>query len=316
MKNKSLKMVFACALLSALGTAQAQFGGFLCPSGPGPGERQIGMQPGGNGVAAIPMCVLDGSAPAPTKTDDTAERLAEEGRRRRAASAWGAIAMDSKRRMIGVASSRGSKERAEAVAVADCGQADCAVISSFKEKCGVVAVAADRQIGLGVGEDFESAARQAMAACNEKSTKICHFPTIPTCGGFYKPSSLENNRAILEAQAWDLAVLVDNRQYWGAQASNGKVFTSAIDQKDRASAERAALAACGAADCKVQMTFENSCGAIATYKIPGGHVITATASNANPYEVQLEALKQCHKTGQACGIAQLSCTGRKYLDRR
>jgi Domain of unknown function (DUF4189) len=40
-------------------TAAAQ-GSYICPGGPGPGERQVGTTGGGNGVAAMPVCVSDG----------------------------------------------------------------------------------------------------------------------------------------------------------------------------------------------------------------------------------------------------------------
>jgi hypothetical protein len=41
------------ALSIGAGLAQASY---ICPSGPGAGERQVGMTGGGNGVAAVPVC--------------------------------------------------------------------------------------------------------------------------------------------------------------------------------------------------------------------------------------------------------------------
>jgi hypothetical protein len=48
-------------------------GTFVCPGGPGPGEIQVGMTPGGNGVASVPVCASNGrsqpgqSAPPPVQ---------------------------------------------------------------------------------------------------------------------------------------------------------------------------------------------------------------------------------------------------------
>jgi hypothetical protein len=36
--------------------ANAVYGPYICPNGPGSGERQVGMTPGGNGVASVPLC--------------------------------------------------------------------------------------------------------------------------------------------------------------------------------------------------------------------------------------------------------------------
>jgi hypothetical protein len=47
----------AMMMLPGLASAQATY---ICPTGPGPGERQIGMTNGGQGVASVPVCVADG----------------------------------------------------------------------------------------------------------------------------------------------------------------------------------------------------------------------------------------------------------------
>ena len=65
-------VLFGAGLVLAILSAEpaAAQGTFVCPSGPGPGERQVGMTPGGNGVAAVPVCVSDGtgrSAPPPVQ---------------------------------------------------------------------------------------------------------------------------------------------------------------------------------------------------------------------------------------------------------
>jgi hypothetical protein len=61
----------AMMMLPELASAQATY---ICPTGPGPGERQIGMTNGGQGVASVPVCVADGgsttSAPPPAEPSD------------------------------------------------------------------------------------------------------------------------------------------------------------------------------------------------------------------------------------------------------
>jgi hypothetical protein len=62
-----LTMLAVGVLGLMLGAAPAAAQGtYICGNGPGPGERQVGMTPGGNGVASAPVCVRDGpSQPAP-----------------------------------------------------------------------------------------------------------------------------------------------------------------------------------------------------------------------------------------------------------
>jgi len=258
-------------------------------------------------------CVFDAIAESHRAATAAATR-SREAERRRDGVAWGAIAIDANHTVTGASVHKGSKQTAEADALEDCGRADCAIVTSFENQCAALALASDRQIGIGRADSAEGAARKAMAECNTKSSQMCFLPDLPSCTGFDQPATPNYIRVTRMAEAWKLAARVDTRQYWGAQASNSKVFKSAIDHKNQASAEQAAITACGAADCKVLIAFENSCAATATYKIPDGHVIVATATDRHPYTVQGKALKECSKTGKPCGIAELSCTGREYRE--
>lgn len=61
-----LRSIFSFGLIGMValvlpGLAYAQ-ASYVCPTGPGPGERQIGMAGGGPGVASVPICVSDGNA--------------------------------------------------------------------------------------------------------------------------------------------------------------------------------------------------------------------------------------------------------------
>jgi len=73
-----LRSIFAfglvgMAMMMLPGSASAQ-ATYICPGGAGPGERQVGMTNGGQGVASAPVCVADGhttpSAPPPAEPAD------------------------------------------------------------------------------------------------------------------------------------------------------------------------------------------------------------------------------------------------------
>lgn len=73
-----LRSIFALGLIGMAALvspepANAQ-ASYVCPTGPGPGERQIGMAGGGPGVASVPICIADDSAmtsaPPPTNPVD------------------------------------------------------------------------------------------------------------------------------------------------------------------------------------------------------------------------------------------------------
>jgi hypothetical protein len=58
-----LFLVFIGAFVIFPQSASAQaMGTYICGAGPGPGERQVGVTPGGNGVASLPICEADGQA--------------------------------------------------------------------------------------------------------------------------------------------------------------------------------------------------------------------------------------------------------------
>ena len=66
------------ALAISFGISSAAFGGsFVCPTGPGPGERQIGMAGGSPGVAPVPMCVQDAQSQQQSQPGRTADPQAD-----------------------------------------------------------------------------------------------------------------------------------------------------------------------------------------------------------------------------------------------
>ena len=73
MVRKSLPVVLAClfGLLAFPIPRQASAQVYPCPAGAGPGERFVGVSPGGRGVAPVPLCerVSGGAAPQASGTD-------------------------------------------------------------------------------------------------------------------------------------------------------------------------------------------------------------------------------------------------------
>lgn len=99
----------AMAALTGATPAQAQ-GTYVCPNGPGPGEQQVGMTPGGNGVASYPVCVSAGPPPAPAVPMRSIPNYYAAAWHRDANDAWISVGYHS-------------KDRAEAAAMSACNRA-------------------------------------------------------------------------------------------------------------------------------------------------------------------------------------------------
>lgn len=64
-------------LFAAVGLfAQPALANYPCPSGPGPGEQQIGVGGGSHGIAAVPLCVETGRRADTERTDSAGGRYA------------------------------------------------------------------------------------------------------------------------------------------------------------------------------------------------------------------------------------------------
>ena len=81
LRSSLLGALVVCILWPAAVIAQT----FACPSGPGPGEVQVGMSGGSGGVAPIPVCASDGSEDSSGSNDTGHDGPVWETR-------WGAIA--------------------------------------------------------------------------------------------------------------------------------------------------------------------------------------------------------------------------------
>jgi serine/threonine-protein kinase len=74
----------------------------------------------------------------------------------------------------------------------------------------------------------------------------------------------------------------------------------------RAGAERRALDNCEGRDCKIEVWFRNSCGALATGE--GGRIY-GWAQNASLREAKESAVEHCrHEGGRRCRVVISACT--------
>jgi Domain of unknown function (DUF4189) len=152
---------FALTVLFSAAPAAAQT--YVCPSGPGPGERQVGTTGGGGGLAPVPVCVSDtgGSAPAPSGPVWLKR--------------WGAVAVDGSTSKFGVSEGNSSKGGARKAAVRQCkangGGKGCKSLGEWQNGCGALAWGDSRYNAVS-GPDRDAVINRALASCG-KSTTNC-----------------------------------------------------------------------------------------------------------------------------------------------
>lgn len=138
----------------------------------------------------------------------------------------------------------------------------------------------------------------SVLACNgvfDPQTGICH-----QSNGYQIPGQLKG-----QSQPKD---------YWGALAIdvvNGKTSGSAVNRRNKQKANNDAIIGCeNTHDCKVAISFKNSCGAIAT----NGKEIDTAASDPNPKMAEQKAITACNKkSSKACKIwIPATCSGVGY----
>lgn len=203
-----------------------------------------------------------GACPAPVAQKQTAPPVSADNRN------FIAYAYSANKRTGSFATSARSANEARDQALADCGVGgvgDCDALGSFEADCAAIAAASGARPSVAAGADPGAACRSAQGAC-ARGGKTCNaltYACIQAEPGFCR--DLDATPATSEARAAHsgahgaIAIAVDGARV-GGYVSYG--------QKDRQSAETAALRGCrdeeGADDCKVELVFENACGAWAT----------------------------------------------------
>lgn len=156
-------------LLFVLPASEAE-ASHLCPTGPGPNERQVGMTPSGTGVAPTPVC--DWVESTPTPSGPTSRPAVVLGR-------WAAIAM-APDGGYWLASGYRARREAEEGALRDCDSAArqrgvdgrCVLDAAFDDGWAVLAYGADDggKAHIGRGASLAEATQDALRQCNAVST--------------------------------------------------------------------------------------------------------------------------------------------------
>lgn len=151
-------LLAATALLFQADRAEAQH---ICASGPGAGEVQVGMTPGGNGLASMPLCnYVDTPSPStppqPTGWWETT---------------WGALATDGPKGILGGVTGVASEKEAQAAALSDCRAkgGNCQIEATYYNHC-LVLVTGDKLYNTKIAETIEEATRSAMNMCTKADT--------------------------------------------------------------------------------------------------------------------------------------------------
>lgn len=275
-------------------TAQAQT--FVCPNGPGPGERQVGMTGGGNGVAPVPVCVGDGPAPPPPPQMRWVNNYF--------AAAWHPGANDA-----WIAAGFQNKGRADAAALAACNRAmggGCTLAISNMN--GAVVIARGVEGGLYVADHAKKggAEKNVQQYCREKGDECVVINWVTVTPGqapvgqsvredstVYEPRG--NFRRAFGAIAW---VGPDQR---GTRLWAGDIwYVGGRDSWDKASAD--ALALCQKdvpVPCKTVLVGSDVFVAVVERD---GNWITA-ASGASADLAGRRAMAECKKAKGKCRIA-------------
>lgn len=187
-----------------VGPAAAQ-GTFVCPSGPGPGERQVGMTPGGgtSGVAQVPVCVRDGPpAPAPPPMRRVDQFLA---------AAWHPESNNA-----WIAAGYLDPTRARRAALDACNRAmggGCTIASETANGAIVISRGSGGNLYASAGASKGKAERQAREYC-QKQKDECEFINTAWVDNFSAPAG---------------ANVRDNGQVFGPKQGPRRLFGSVVN---------------------------------------------------------------------------------------
>jgi hypothetical protein len=125
-------------------------------------EVQVGEAPGGNGVAATPLCDwVNGNQP-PVPQPPPQQWL----------DRWGAIATDFSHGSVGMVDNTPSQSGAENAAIADChakGGLTCKIEITYRNECAAL-VAGDKGHITRAGATPDAAIQAGLAKCREEDT--------------------------------------------------------------------------------------------------------------------------------------------------
>lgn len=227
---------------------------------------------------------------------------------------YGAYATDPDFRQLFWATFYDSHEAAEQAAIDACRQGtgkSCQSLGWFGNQCGAVAVTQNGQTVTGYGTSQREAARQALDACEKAGANaytICRLWVPPICSGpSYSAADNEQARTATAAVIEEMSADLDDRDYWGAVASDGNQIQGGYGMPDRRAAETVALSKCDG--CKIVKTFKDSCAGMAWPS--DNRPVYEIVLDDDPTTAKAEAKAQCTGKYGACE-AGVRCSGRRY----
>lgn len=250
---------------------------YPCPGGPGPGEVQVGVSGGGNGVASVPVCErVGGGGQAPQQV--TYYYI------------YGAIAAHPDADDVWMAGNYDGPNGAEQEAMAMCRAAMGDGCISFGEwhnsSFSVIRNSQGYLFGAWNGQGGQMR-KKVMRECEEKQTLPCEvIGSFSSSKRRYAPNLATARKSYIVA-AWVFGEGYDGRLFI---SSGGKVL---------ADAEKEALAACGKAtgrECKIASATGN--GVIQTYKHANGDSSLIVEANAKRAQQAVKA--HCKKQKLVC----------------
>jgi hypothetical protein len=163
-------IVFAAAVCLAVASDLLAQGTYVCPVGAqAPGERQVGMTQGGNGVAAVPICVQDQVAsPQGYPQQSYDPTYWADGF---VASAWHADAAD-----VWAVWNERTQQAAESRALDACNQAmggGCTLSAGGTNSSIAFVSSEDGALSSGWGKNPSAAKRDAANNCEKNGAKSC-----------------------------------------------------------------------------------------------------------------------------------------------
>lgn len=292
-------VIFQAALSMASLAAGAQ--SYICPNGPGPGERLLGTSRASPGVASMPICEAVGSA-----NPDVPLTVF-----------YGAFAAPVAAAGLSWTWDYPGESQAARAAVSGCEhttQKRCELLGTFRNTCVAIAANPEYKRFHGVDPSREQAQLKAMQACNSGSPLgLCQLEQVAICAGPSYPrdyNALANT--ITSDELLNRSARLDPREYWGAVAASaaGKVVQAVTNHPSRAEAERAVLAAAQCATCHVHLTYKNSCVGVAWPANDQAGFVTVL--DPDPARAHSEARAQCQAKHGKC-VAAANCSGHMSL---
>jgi len=273
--------------------AQAQT--FICPTGPGPGERQVGMAGGGNGVAPMPVCAADG--PPPPELQWVPNYFA---------AAWHKDANDA-----WIVSGFSNGERAERAALLACNRAmggGCTIAARGANGAVAIAIGVEGDLYASTEATRSKAEKDVLKYCVEQNDECVQlrWATAPA-GQFEVGANVGDNPSYYGPKGdphrrWGAIAWSDAQSPDAARFAENVWIVGGRPSREGASADAAALCRADvAAGCSSRLVAADVFLAITN----GDGRMGGAASAGSADLARKRALDQCRKSYKKCAVTQI-----------